>query len=701
MNDEKIYILKIRKGIESMKKKFLLFILVALLTTSLAVPLYLSEEVRAAKKNEISILFTHDIHSHVAEDVTRRNGVKRSIGGFSRIATVKKDMEKKYPGTFLLDGGDFAMGTPFQTIFRTGASEVRMMGQVGFDAITIGNHEFDYRAYGLAKMLRTAVRKKGNNPLPKIVQSNIDWYKTLSNKKTKKEGQRLKRAFDSYGVDDYTIIEKNGKKIAVFGLLGPTAISQAPMNGLKWKDYVKRAKEIVGEIKRNGEADIIVCLSHTGTNSEDPKKSEDEILAKKVPDIDVIVSGHTHTVLKEPLKVGKTVIVSGGAYNRNLGHLVLYKDGKNYRVKSYKLIELNGDIPQDSAIKSRVDLYKEEVDRKFFGKYGLSYDKVLANCPFEFTPVEKIVESRGEQPLANLITDSYIDAIRRKGKSRRLVDVALMPRGMVRDSFGSGPVTAGDVYKVLAIGQGHDGSPGYPLVVIYLTGRELKACAEVDATIAPEFPDAVLYMSGLSYKINNHRLFMNRAVDISLMSKSGKKREIDDDKLYRVAGSLYSCQMLGVVMKKTHGLISIEPKDSKGNIVKNFNKQIVHMKNGRELKEWYALAGYIDRFRNNRIPAYYKTSRGRKAVVDSYNPIEIIKQPNKIAFMLLALLLIPVVIIVGIIIFLVRRRHYRRGYSRSMFAGGRGVYGGRPGSKYKRPNNVRGSLGRTGRKKKF
>ena len=76
MNDEKIYILKIRKGIESMKKKFLLFILVALLTTSLAVPLYLSEEVRAAKKNEISILFTHDIHSHVAEDVTRRNGVK-------------------------------------------------------------------------------------------------------------------------------------------------------------------------------------------------------------------------------------------------------------------------------------------------------------------------------------------------------------------------------------------------------------------------------------------------------------------------------------------------------------------------------------------------------------------------------------------------------------------------------------------------
>ena len=127
--------------------------------------------------------------------------------------------------------------------------------------------------------------------------------------------------------------------------------------------------------------------------------------------------------------------------------------------------------------------------------------------------------------------------------------------------------------------------------------------------------------------------------------------------------------MLSLVKDQSHGLLSIEPKDKNGEVIKDFNKHIVKDGNGGELKEWYALASYIDSFDGDKVPNYYKTTHNRKIIDNSFNPIKLFKQPNNIAIMLLAIIMIPVVIIIGIIIFFVKRRHERRGYARSMFAG--------------------------------
>lgn len=680
-------------------KRILSFAVVLALVVSTIIPAYFMTEAKAAPKKEVSILFTHDMHSHLETEKTNRDDKEIESGGFAKIKTIKDQTEEKYKGTFLFDAGDFSMGTPFQGIFKTDAAELKTMAAVGFDATTFGNHEFDYKAVGLADMLNEAANYDGDDKLPAIVGTNINWDKTLSNKDTKKAGKKLKKAFENYGVEDYTIVDKNGVKIAVFGVIGDEAISNAPVAGIKFSDYISRAKKIVKEIKQNDEADMIVCLSHAGTNEEDFSASEDVKLAEEVDGIDLIVSGHSHTVLEEPKTVNGTIIVSSGEYTNNVGHIVVERDGDGYKVKGYNMIKLDGDVENDRDVDKIVAGFKSTVNSKFLGDYGFSYDEVLAKSDFQFTDITKFGKEQKEDTLANLIADSYIYAVKEAEGQKSNVDVAIVPAGTIRGTFGTGDITAADAFNASSLGMGADGSVGYPIVSIYLTGKELRAAAEVDASISPSMPVARLYTSGLGYTINNKRLFFNRATDVSLINKNGKvKEKLDSDKLYRVVGGLYSCQMLSLVKDQSHGLLSIEPKDKNGNVITDFNKHIVKDKDGGELKEWYAVASYIDSFDDNTVPSYYKTTHNRKIIDNSLNPIKLFKQPNNIAIMLLALIMIPIVIIVGIIIFIVKRRHQRRGYSKSMFSGNRnkmykrtmGSRGRGPAVKH-RKMNVRGN----------
>ena len=169
---------------------------------------------------------------------------------------------------------------------------------------------------------------------------------------------------------------------------------------------------------------------------------------------------------------------------------------------------------------------------------------------------------------------------------------------------------------------------------------------------------------------------MNRVTDVRLIDKEGNTTgKIDNDKLYHVVGGLYSCQMLSYVKDQSHGLLSIEPKDKNGNVIKDFNKHIIYDKNGNEIKEWYALATYIDNFKNKEIPSYYGKTHNRKIIDDSWHPIKLLKQPNHIFVMLLGIILIPVAIIIGIIILIVKRRRNRGGRYGGMFNGRSGFYG--------------------------
>ena len=166
-------------------------------------------------------------------------------------------------------------------------------------------------------MLNNAVESK--DKLPAMVLCNVNW-KSMEEKGLTDDQKLLKEAFDNYGVKEYIMVEKNGVKIAITGVFGEDCLDCVPNCPLEFRNPIEAVKSTVNKIKKNEKADMIVCVSHSGT-WEDEEKSEDENLAKSVPELDLIISGHTHTKLEKPIQHGDTYIVSAAEYGKYLGNL--------------------------------------------------------------------------------------------------------------------------------------------------------------------------------------------------------------------------------------------------------------------------------------------------------------------------------------------------------------------------------------------
>ena len=628
------------------------------LTIAMLMPLAQAVTVKAADDTkQIDVLFTHDTHSHLDSFSTIVNGEQKEVGGFAKIKTLINEKKKEDPDTLILDGGDFSMGTLIQTVYDTEAAELRMLGYLGYDVTTFGNHEFDYRSQGLANMLKAA--KSSGETLPEIVVCNVDW--DSMEKAGLNDGQKqIQSAFETYGVKDYVMVQKGDVKIAVVGVFGKDALECAPTCELSFKDPVEAVKKTVEEIKKNEEADMIACVSHGGT-WEDESKSEDELLAKAVPDLDLIISGHTHSELQEAIQHGNTYIVSCGEYGRNLGSLSMTQnsDGR-WDLSSYELIPVSEDVKADKATQERIDALMDTVDTNYLADFGYTRKEVLAQNDVEFNSLEEMGTEHKELNLGDIMADAYVYAVENSEYyDGDPVDVAVVPSGTVRDTYTKGDITVEDVYNSFSLGIGKDGVAGYPLINAYLTGKELKLVAEVDASISDFMTTARLYCSGLNFTYNPHRMILNKVTDCYLTRADGERTEIEDDKLYHVVTDLYTGQMLGSVMKMSYGLLSLEPKDKDGNPIENLEDHAV-MEGNKELKAWDAIARYMQSFDDAdgdgiaNVSEYYATTHDRKVVDDSKNILDLVKKPNKFTAIIVCIGLIIIIIIV-LIINLIRR----------------------------------------------
>ncbi len=598
------------------------------------------------------IVFTHDLHSYIDPVQVNENGVLVEKGGFARIKTIIDSVKKQNENTFVLDGGDFSMGTLYQSVFSEKALELRLLGLMGYQATTIGNHEFDYRSDGLAKMLDAA--KASNDPLPIIVQSNINWEASQG-----EYTEMLHKSMENYGVKKYAIIQAGDLKAAVFGLMGKEAASYAPTSGLIFDDIVESSKEIVNEIKKNENVDLIIALSHSGTNS-DPKSSEDEILAKEVPEIDVIISGHSHTYMDNPILIGDTAVVSAGEYGRFVGNLKLSKKENNrWKVDQFTPIPVDESIEPDPDLQKTIDHYRESLN-SYIQLFGFdSYDQIIARNPYPFDSVQALYKDPVDNPLGNLISDSYVYEIKKvEGENYIPVDVAIVPVGIIRSTLNQGDIHVRDAYEILSLGIGEDGISGYPLINVYLTGAELRMVAEIDASLSDLMSGTKLYWSGLYSEFNPHRMILNRVVDVKLIGEDGSLKDLDDKKLYRVVAGLYSGQMLGAVESMSKGLLQLKPKDKDGNPLESFSSVIIKNQSGMEVKEWYAFADYLSSFEKTDgisiIPAKYSKSEGRKVINDSTGIKDILRNPSAPFLKVAGILLLAILIIVLIIILLVK-----------------------------------------------
>lgn len=595
----------------------------------------------SAPTMQATILFTHDLHSHLLPSADEDGG---EYGGYARLMTVINRQKQLYPDALLVDAGDFSMGSLFQTAYATSAIELRMMGAMGYDATTFGNHEFDYLPAGFASMLNVAA--SCGDTVPAIVDAN---YLPLE---AGEEGygadaEAVWNALDNYGVEDYIILERGGVYYVLFGLTGFDSDACAPNSGMILDDPAQTAQRIVDEATAEcwdtyGVQPLVIALSHSGTSG---REGEDYELAQQVEGIHLIVSGHTHTTLHEPIQVGNTWIVSAGEYGKYLGVVQMdYKPNGEMLLTNYELIPVDETVEADPEIATLVESFKADVEENYLADYGMTFDQVLVTNSYAFDNVRAVYDYAHESTLGNVFSDSYKWAVEQA--TGVPVDAALTASGVIRESIPVGDVTVSDIFNAASLGVGTEGE----LIAIYLTGSDLKNALEVDASVYPLMHSAQLFYSGVEYSFNTNRMLFNK-VDYAMLRKDdGTLEAIEDDRMYRVVCGMYMGQMLGSVEETSMGLLTITPRDAEGNsiTVPELVNYVVRDEDGTPVKEWYAIASYLDQM-GDTMDEQYAAPDGRKVVYSSWNPVKLLRSANKFTYILLAVLLVVIVVITLIV----------------------------------------------------
>ena len=257
--------------------------------TCMILMLLLTVSVASAQQKELYLLHTSDTHSRVESLETTSADRYRGMGGVARRTAYIKQMREQHPNLLLLDCGDISQGTPYYNMFK-GELEVKAMNLMGYDAMTIGNHEFDFGLDNMARIFSMA-------EFP-IVCANYDFKGTVLEKLVK----------------PYVILKRDGLKIGIFGLSPELEglVQASKCEGVVFKDPVATANEMVKILRDKQKCDVVICLSHLGYDYGDtPGQYSDNVVFTKTSGIDVVLGGHSHTYMEKPVYIkdaaGKSV----------------------------------------------------------------------------------------------------------------------------------------------------------------------------------------------------------------------------------------------------------------------------------------------------------------------------------------------------------------------------------------------------------
>jgi len=523
-------------------------------------------------KRTFTILHTNDMHSAFIGMGPESDYTPFSLnddntrGGYARLGALiaKRRRSRKSQGPVLvLDAGDYSMGTPFGAATREIGGELRLMSRMGYDATTFGNHEFDLGPDGLGQSIAAAA-KAGR--VPAVVASNSDFAgsdPTLSG---------LQRLAGAGVVRRHVVIDRGGIRFGIFGLLGKEAQFYTSGGAASFADPIATATEIVKALRETENVDVVICLSHGGVQKgKDGRFSEgdDVQLPRAVPGIDVVIGGHSHTELEEPIIVnGRTPVVQAGKEGRNLGELILSVDGNKLTVESYRLYPIDDTILGDHAIDGEISTLKRSVTAAVFESRGYSVDQPLAVTPRDLP--NTFTDIAAGTILANLITDAL--------RSATAADIGFTANGMIRAGLTrgrSGVVTVYDAFAVAPLGAGVvDPIAGSALVTAYFTGQELRHLLEfflVDNPVHPGeyFPRA----SGMRFRYDPSRPKYEVVTAIEMGDIDRGYGAIDfsgkDKRLYSVTCPLMLGIIVAAIPKYTKGALALVPKNKLGQPLKS------------------------------------------------------------------------------------------------------------------------------------
>lgn len=592
-----------------------------------------------AENVKITILHTNDEHSHLLPHPVSNYETGREYsarGGFAYVAAlinrIRNEKSETGEPVLLFSGGDIIGGSVFAWLSLQGlAPELNLMHLIGYDGLVIGNHEFDYGPEQLNNYLRAAGYPHANE------------YSTLLGTNIHPPGDH---PLAEAGINRTTTIElENGLRIGVFGLIGDDAVDKTAFPGLvEFSDPVESARSAVGELQEAG-VDMIIAVSHSGVN-------EDRVLALEISGIDVIVGGHSHTPLTEPVVEGSTVIVQAGSNLEYLGVLELNwnpetgsVDVINHESDTPFLLPVDHSITPDEDIAGMVRFYETTLNEwveELSGGLVTHIRQPIARSRFSLSAGP----AREESSLGNFITDA-MRLVSQEVTGKR-VDIAVQANGAIRSDINPGEmdwsdeeISFYDLMMSVGLGSGDDGNPGFPVVSVYLTETEVRRAMEISILLS-ELRGNTYYLQFSGARMNHdpdRAVLMNipfsdtpvptrRAVlSADLYTGSGiqngesewRPLEKESDRLLHVVTDYYIASFLPLVGEILPDL-TIEFKDEQGNPV-DLDDTII-FRNGSQLKIWQAVLEYTSGFPADEtgvsvIPEYYNATGERLIVVDT------------------------------------------------------------------------------------
>jgi len=576
-----------------------LLICTTVLLLSLQLTLLFSVQVMAT---ELTILHTNDWQSRFLGFGPNSDFTPYTIkddqtsGGISRLAT-KIKQQRQLAGkdnTLLLDAGDYSMGTLFHTTIRETGSELQLFAALGYDAITFGNHDFDFQPAGLAQSINAAIATGAR--LPAIVISNMQFSEQSS------DDDSLEKLWEKEIIKPYLIINKNGLRIGIIGLLGYDAIDVTPnAKPITFLDPIETAKNLAATLKNDKGVDIVLALSHGGVlpdeHSNDKWRGDDLTLLENVPGIDLIVGGHSHTPLPQPLvrgneESGQRMVVQAGSEGRYLGELTINVEPTKVKLLNYQLHSINDSIAGDMQIQAMIEGFKEQVSSQFLSTSPYTFDQELAETQVDLGRLQH------QHILGNLVSDAILKATG--------ADIAINANGAIRDDITTGSngiQWVSDLFRVVPLGVGMlDNKPGFDLIKVWVTGRDIKSIMEV-LLVAHKIKGQsyIPRIAGFKVTYNPLRVIFDQVSDIQIGNEQDGFTSIDlsssNETLYSMGLNSYVGSFIWLIEKISYGLLDISPKKENGQIIINLADAVYDSdpvkSNVQTLKEWLAFIEFI------------------------------------------------------------------------------------------------------------
>jgi 2',3'-cyclic-nucleotide 2'-phosphodiesterase (5'-nucleotidase family) len=390
---------------------------------------------------DLTILHVNDTHGRILPYIEKNRSKMEVASGAAYLAKMIREVRSQNPdGTLLLSAGDMFQGTPVSNLFK-GQPVIDVMNYLKFDAMAVGNHEFDW----------------GIDTFKHLVNSSGFPYLSAN----------IKDASGRYlpGVKPYIIVTRKNLKIAIIGVTTPEVLFITKPGHLK-KVVVYRPEDILPRLikkVRDEGANVIIVLSHLGLDA-------DKELAQRVSGLHVIVGGHSHTALETPIVIGDTIIVQAGYNGLFLGVLKLRIDPG-----TGKILQHTEESELEEVLAGEDRPYDKEVE-KIIHAYNSRIQKQYARVVGE-TSVDLVRYHQRESNIGNLVCDAMKNTIN--------ADIAFLNSGAIRTNIPQGKITLEQVFTLLPFDNN--------LVTMKLTGKQILKILEQDARME----HGILQVSGI------------------------------------------------------------------------------------------------------------------------------------------------------------------------------------------------------------